>query len=347
MNKRKLLFLFLLLVVKCIHVEAQEQTYEKVLLLMGSRFEITAISDDKHLALTSIEAAMKEIERIEKLISSWDSLSETSLVNKNAGIKPVKVSRELSNLIGRSMEVSKLTDGAFDVTFASLDRVWKFDGSMNELPSDELVRASVSKISYLKIIRDIESNTVFLSEKDMKIGFGAIGKGYAADKAKEVMKGMGIDNGLVNAGGDLIAWGSQEDGKPWQIGIADPNDKSGAYAWLSVSDMAVVTSGNYEKFVDINGKRYAHIIDPRTGYPATGIRSVTVVCPSAELADALATAVFVLGEIKGLDLINQLNGIECFIINENNEIQTSANLELNYYPDKSIEEFDFKIGTKE
>jgi len=135
----------------------------------------------------------------------------------------------------------------------------------------------------------------------MKIGFGAIGKGYAANQAKKIMKEMGITNGLINASGDLIGWGNQENGKPWQIAVTDPKDKKRNLGWLDINDMAVVTSGNYEKFVEFDGKRYSHIINPKTGYPAFGTKSVTIVCPDAELADALATAIFILGKKEGLD----------------------------------------------
>lgn len=310
---------------------SNSKTQTKVLKLMGSRFEVSAIHNDTQVAWDAINAGIQEITRIENLISSWDENSQTSQINRNAGIEAVKVDEELYNLIHRALKISKLTDGAFDISFASMERVWKFDGSMTKVPSKEAISESVAKVNYQNIVLNVEAQTVFLKEKGMKIGFGAIGKGYAANRAKVIMQKMGIENGLVSAGGDLIGWGEQEDGTQWKIGIADPQEKDNIFSWLSIVNQSVVTSGNYEKFAMIDGKRYAHIIDPRTGMPVTGLKSVTMICPDAELADALATSVFVLGEEKGLNLVNQLKGIECLLVTEENEIRTSENLALNYY----------------
>ncbi len=308
----------------------EAKAHNKVLKLMGSRFEVTAVSENDSLAWQAINAAIDEITRIERLISSWDTKSQTSAVNRQAGIKAVQVDEELFRLIARSLKVSKLTDGAFDISFASIDKIWKFDGSMEKMPHEDKIAASVAKINYENILLNEDKKTVFLRKQGMKIGFGAIGKGYAANRAKQVMQALGIKAGLVNAGGDLTAWGQQADGKNWRIAIADPNDKTKVLAWLAIKNTAIVTSGDYERFVTFDGKRYAHIINPRTGYPTTGIKSVTIVCPDAEIGDALATSVFVLGEKAGLSLINQLKGVECLIITDENEVKTSENLELNY-----------------
>jgi len=298
---------------------------------MGSRFELVAIHKNQQTRDKAIHSARTEIERIESLISSWDEKSETSKINANAGTQAIKVSEELFQLIERTIKVSKLTNGAFDISFNSLDPIWIFDGREMKAPDSSLISASVKKINYKNIMLNRENLTVYLHEKGMKIGFGAIGKGYAANRAKKVIQDHGIENGLINAGGDLIAWGKQENGQPWKIGIADPSKEKEYIAWLSVKKMSVVTSGNYEKFVIIDGKKYGHIIDPKTGWPVEGIKSVTLVSPDAELSDALATSVFVLGIKKGLDLVNQLKNVECLIIDEQNKIQTSDNLDLNYY----------------
>jgi len=309
----------------------EKAAYKRSLILMGTAFEITAVSDNEALAIKSIDAAIAEIQRIERLISSWNSNSQTSVINKNAGIKPVSVDKELFDLITRSLKVSKLTEGAFDVSYAAVDKIWKFDGSMTKLPSDEDVRSSISLINFENILLNEDESTVFLKKEGMKIGFGGIGKGYAANKAMKLMKEMGITGGVVNASGDLITWGKQENGGDWRIGISDPKSPDNVMAWLVVGDMAVITSGNYEKFFMNKGKRYAHIIDPRTGYPTTGIKSVTIVCPDAELGDALATSVFVLGELDGMSLINTLKGIEGLVITDDDRLISSNNLKLNYY----------------
>lgn len=325
---RKLQLIIMVVYLTAYTVIGQAPKHNKVVKLMGTRFEITAIHEDAQNAWDGINSAIAEVTRVERLISSWDPNSQTSAINKNAGISPVEVDQELFDLITRSIHISKLTNGAFDISFASMDKIWKFDGSMMVMPSPFIVKNAAAKINFKNIVLDKENLTVYLKEKGMKIGFGAIGKGYAAQKAKEKMVDLGIQNGVVNASGDLIAWGKQENGNPFKVGIADPLNKAQMMSWLNIENGAIVTSGDYESFVIFDGKRYAHIIDPRTGYPTTGIKSVTIICPSPELADALATSVFILGTTEGLKLINQLKGIESLIITDDNEMITSNNLEL-------------------
>jgi thiamine biosynthesis lipoprotein len=265
---------------------------------MGSAFSFTAINK-----------AIEEVVRIEALISSWKTNSQTSLINRNAGNKPVKVSKELINLITRSIKVSKLSNGYFDITFASLKSVWDFKNTKHTIPDSITIINSVKLINYRNI--ELNDSTVYLKHKGMKLDFGAIGKGYSANRAKLIMEQNHIENGIVNAGGDLISWGGNEENKDWRIGIADPENKKNIISWLNITDMAVVTSGNYEKFVVIDGVKYCHIINPKTGYPTTGIQSVTIICKNAELADDLATTVFILGKHEGLKLINykELRGL--------------------------------------
>ncbi|WP_299758317.1 FAD:protein FMN transferase [uncultured Pontibacter sp.] len=312
----------------------EPKAQKKVLLLMGTRFELAAVSRDEQKAWEAIDAGIKEIQRIEALISEWQNTSQTSEINRNAGIKPVVIDQELYDLISRSNRISEMTGGAFDISFASIDNVWKYDGSMKKEPSPEQVAASVSKINYKNIILNSQDRSVYLKEPGMKIGFGAIGKGYAANRARDVMREMGIQGGVVNAAGDLVTWGKQADGQSWYVGIADPAEKDKVFSWLTADNTAVVTSGNYEKYAEINGKRYSHIIDPRTGYPASGLKSVTIVCPNGELADALATAVSVLGKDEGLYLINQLKGVACLLITDADEVITSERMNLHYYQNK-------------
>lgn len=311
----------------CLQVNSQ-QIYKQTLKLMGSRFDITVVANDSLQGHKYINDAIKEISRIEQLISSWDSKSQTSEINRNAGIKAVKVDKELFDLIERSIAISKLTDGAFDISYASMDKIWKYDGSMTQMPSENAIKSSVSKIGYENIILDKNALTVFLKLEGMKIGFGAIGKGYAADKAKDLLMTNGVVSGIINASGDMNTWGLQPNGEQWKVAITNPMDKSKAYGLLPISNGAVVTSGDYEKFVEFNNVRYSHIIDPRTGYPATGIISVTVFAPKAELADALATSVFVMGKDVGLNRINQLPNVECIIIDEQGNVFTSNNIKI-------------------
>lgn len=309
-----------------------QQPYKRVLKLMGSRFEITVVAPSQQQGEVWIDLAVDEIARIERLISDWDPNSQLSEVNRMAGVHPVSVDLELYSLIERSIAISHLTDGAFDISYASMDKIWRYDGSMTEMPSEQAIRESVARVGFTKIVLDREKQSVFLPEEGMKIGFGAIGKGYAADRAKALLMERGVPAGIINASGDMNTWGRQPDGKPWQVAITNPMDKLKSFGMLPITDQAVVTSGNYEKYVTFGGKRYSHIIDPRTGYPATGILSVTVFAPKAELADALATSVFVMGVSAGLDRINQLPGIECIIVDENGNLHTTDNIELKRNP---------------
>ena len=317
----------LLLLLFSLSTFAQEN-FKRTLILMGSRFDITVVASNEKEGNKYIDSAIFEIARIEKLISSWDVNSETSLINKFSGIKPIKVDKELFDLIERSIAISTLTNGAFDISYASMDRIWKYDGTMREIPSEEKISSSIKKVGYQNIIIDKEAQTVFLKLKGMKIGFGAIGKGYAADKAKALLIEKGAKAGIINASGDLNAWGKQANGKDWMVAITNPLNKNKVFSWLPINDSAIVTSGNYEKFISFNGIRYSHIIDPRTGYPSTGIISTSIMTSNAELADAISTSVFVMGVETGLDFINQLKGVDCIIIDEQNKIHTSNNIKL-------------------
>jgi len=324
----KTALLFILALVTTFNLSAVQQPYKRSLKLMGSRFDITVVADDEAQGEAYIDWAVAEITRIEKLISSWDPNSQTSAINANAGKQPVKVDRELIELIQRAIAISKLTDGAFDISYASMDKIWKFDGSMTAMPDAQTITNSVEKVGFQNIVIDPEASTVFLKKEGMKIGFGAIGKGYAADKAKQLLIEKGVSAGIINASGDMNTWGKQTNGNPWKVAITNPLDKNKVFALLPIVNSAVVTSGDYEKYVTFNGTRYAHIIDPRTGYPATGIISATVFAPKAELADALATSVFVMGIEVGLNRINQLPGIECIIVDDQGNIHKSDHIEI-------------------
>ena len=303
--------------------------YRKVLKLMGNRFEISVVADDPLWANECIEQAVEEIRRIEKLFTTFNESSQTSLINRNAGLAPVNVDNEVFELIRRSKKISGITQGAFDITYGSIDkRLWNFDKNMTALPDPGVAKQRVRLINYKNIILDEKNGTVFLKEKGMRIGFGGIGKGYAAECAKALLQKKGIKSGIVNAAGDLTAWGYQPDGKPWTIGIADPNASREIFSHLNITNTSVATSGNYEKFVVIDGKKYSHTIDPKTGLPVTGIKSVTIICSNAEIADAMATPVMIMGIKAGINMVNQVKGLACIIIDENDEIHTSKNIHL-------------------
>jgi thiamine biosynthesis lipoprotein len=303
-------------------------THKRKLMMIGSPFEVNVVAKDTVQANYYIDLAVNEVSRIENLISDWISTTPISIVNQNAGINPVKVPTEVFELVERAIKVSELTSGAFDISYASMDKIWKFDGSMKEMPTPEAIKKSVEKIGYKKIVLNKIDETIFLKEKGMKLGLGGIGQGYIADKIKDLLFKNGCTAGIVNVSGDINAWGKQPDGKPWVIGIVNPLNKNKVFATFPLIDSAVETSGNYEKYVVFNGVRYSHIIDPRTGYPSVGITSVSVFAKKTEIADALATGVFVLGVEAGIDLINQLKGIECVIVDDKGKIFTSDGIDI-------------------
>jgi thiamine biosynthesis lipoprotein len=242
---------------------------------------------------------------------------------------PVRVSRETFSLIQRSIRISEVTQGAFDITYGSIDkRLWNFDQNMTSLPDKATAKKMVRLINFRNIVLDEEKCTVFLREEGMRIGFGGIGKGYAAEQARQVMKAQGVESGVVNASGDLNAWGIQPNGEKWTVGIANPDSSHEVFSYMNISDLAVATSGNYEKFIMIDGKKYSHTINPRTGLPVTGIKSVTIITTNAEIADAMATPVMIMGINTGLDLINQMKDIEAVIISDDNKLYTSKNINL-------------------
>lgn len=303
--------------------------YKQVERLMGNIFELTVVAGNESWAREKIGLAIREIKRIEQLLTTFNDNSQTNQVNRMAGISPVPVNKEVFDLISRSLKISRVTNGAFDITYGSIDkRLWNFDKEMTSLPPAETARKMVRLINYKNVLLDEKACTVFLKEPGMRIGFGGIGKGYAADKAKALLVKEGVESGIVNASGDLITWGAQANGQPWTIGIAHPDNASQPFSSLNISNMAIATSGNYEKYVTIAGKKYSHTIDPKTGMPVTGIKSVTIISPHAEIADAMATPVMVMGVKAGLQLINQIDHLACIIIDDDNHLYTSKQIRI-------------------
>ncbi|WP_229203177.1 FAD:protein FMN transferase [Dyadobacter jejuensis] len=312
-----------------IMLSSQAQVLRKrTTMLMGGRFDITLVAKDARTAEMHIDTVIAEIARIEHLISDWIPSSQVSTVNAQAGIAPVKVDWELLLLAERALELSRLSHGAFDISFAAMDRIWKFDGSMTSMPTPEAIRRSVEKVGYRHILISREDSTLYLERKGMKIGFGALGEGYAADRCRSMMQERGIQAGIVNGTGDMSAWGKQPDGSDWMIGINDPADSGRLLAVVPLRQGAVVTSGSYEKFVTFNGKRYAHIINPVTGYPATGLTSVTVFGPSAEQANGLSTTMMVLGKKEGLEFLSNFPEYSCLMVADDGSMTHSPNLDL-------------------
>ncbi|HXB28208.1 MAG TPA: FAD:protein FMN transferase [Puia sp.] len=294
--------------------------------LMGSAFQFIVNAETKESGHGLLQDCIEEVSRIEKLLTEFDDNSETSLINNHAGIHPVQVSTETYLLIQRCIQVSKLTDGCFDITTGILKKLYNFRNVAFELPSERKIQDCLQKTGYRKI-KLLTNNRVYLERKGMHIGFGAIGKGYAAHKVMKLMQQKGVPGGVINASGDLCVWGTKHDGSHWSAGIANPDSPDEILLWLRLNGLSIATSGNYEQYFELNGVRYAHNINPVNGRPVTGIKSVSVISPHAELSDALATAVTVLGFSQGLRLINQLPHTHCIIIDDLDQIHFSNNIE--------------------
>ncbi|WP_082685018.1 FAD:protein FMN transferase [Hymenobacter sedentarius] len=310
----------------------QRHTFTRSAHLMGSRFTFTVVAPDDSTGQRALRAGLSEVQRIDHLMSFWDSTSEVVRINRMAGVRPVAVSPETFDLINRTLRLSRLSDGAFDITFASADKLYKFDRQPHAgLPDSALVRASVRRIGWQKIKLDPAQHTMYLPEKGMRINLAGILQGYGIRRAKQVLEAKGIKGGLLNGSGDIYCWGRQADGSLWRVAIGDPDHPRSVAAWVDVTDVAVVTAGNYEQYFTVGSQVYGHIINPHTGYPSIGLRSVTIICPDVELADGLDEVVFVKGPTAGLAFINGLKNVDCALITDDNRTLVSKGMKLNYY----------------
>ena len=311
---------------------APRHTFSRSAHLMGSHFTFTVVAADDSAGQRALRAGLGEVRRIDKLLSFWDSTSEVVRINRAAGRHPVAVSPETFDLISRTLNLSRLSGGAFDITFASADKLYKFDRQAHAaLPDTAAIRASVRRIGWQKIRLDAAKHTVFLPEKGMRINLAGILQGYGLRRAKQVLDKMAVTGGLLNGSGDIYCWGRQADGSLWRVAIGDPDHPNSVAAWVDITDMAVVTAGNYEQYFTVGGQVYGHIINPHTGYPSVGLRSVTILCPDVELADGLDEVVFVKGPTAGLNFINQLKGVDCTLITDDNRTLASRGMTLNFY----------------
>lgn len=290
--------------------------------LMGSAFEFVLI-DEMQRGEDLVRECIGEVSRLERLLTEFGDDSQTSALNRSAGQHPIRVDEEVYELLKRCAALSRLTQGAFDITASILKKLYNFKQAHFAFPGRAAIRDGLARVGFDKV-EFHPGNHVFLKEPGMHIGFGAIGKGYAADRVSRIMRERGVKAGVINASGDLVAWGCRDDGRPWTVGIADPANPHRPLLTVPVLNSAVATSGDYERFFLYKGRRYAHTIDPSTGRPVQGMKSVTVVSPSAELSDALATAVFVMGPDAGLHLIDQLPGTHAVLITDRDEILMSS-----------------------
>jgi FAD:protein FMN transferase len=296
-------------------------------LSMGSLVALTAWTEDEPLAHRAFDDVFKEFDRLDALMSVWKPGSDVLRVNAAAGDHPVAVSADTLDVLQIAREVSDWTDGTFDVTFGALADVWKFDQDQDDsVPTAAEIARRLPLIDYKAIVIDKSAGTVFLERKGMRVHLGGIGKGYAVDRAAAILRARGLRDFMIQAGGDLYVAGMRGD-RPWTLGIADPRAPDGPpFAQVELRDRTFSTSGDYERFFMKNGVRYHHILDLRTGQPARGCRSVTLVSDRAVIADALAKGVFILGPEKGMALIARLPDVEGVIVSSTNEVLMSSGL---------------------
>nr|WP_255444142.1 FAD:protein FMN transferase [Robiginitalea sp. SC105] len=303
-------------------------TVRRVERLMGTQVTVTVTAENEEIGFIHIEEALAEIRAVEKRISSWDPDSETSAINAQAGIRPVPISRELFSLLSRAVQISELTSGAFDITYAALDTLWRIDGSMAQIPDREDVAAVLPLVGYRQLVLDREAQTAFLPKKGMRISLGGIGRGYAVDRAKDRMLDKQVPGGTINAGGDITAWGTRVTGDKWLLGISDPLNIGQVLKWIPLIESSVSIVRANSQFVRRGETSYGHILDPATGFPVPGIQEVTVLARTAELSDALATALCVLGPERGIRLIEYLGDTEAIIVDSDGIMYWTSGLEL-------------------
>jgi thiamine biosynthesis lipoprotein len=300
-----------------------ERTYPS----MGAQAQFTAWTSDEPTTLEAFKEGHAELERLEAMMSNWRPASEISRLNDAAGREAVPVSTEMIEVLRAAHDAGDWTHGGFDITFAALADVWKFDHDQdNHIPSADQIKARLPLVDYRALKIDAAARTASLARKGMRAHLGGIGKGYAIDRVATIFRSRGLRNFMIQFGGDLYVAGTRGP-RPWHLAIQDPRGPTGDYfAAIEISDSSFSTSGDYERFFMRDGRRYHHIIDPRTGQPARGCRSVTIVAKNATVADALSTGVFVMGPVEGMALIEQLPDVEGVIVSSGNQVLVSSGL---------------------
>jgi FAD:protein FMN transferase len=329
MNRKRLFFpalvcLFIILLSAC--STDNRSVYRQSKALMDTYVTVTVVSDSKGKAEKGIEDAFSAIDRFGDLINFFSEKSELSEINRNAGIAPVKVSALTLDVVEKSLYVADKSDGAFDPTIGPEISMWDFPKKIK--PSDDDIRRNLPLVNYRNVAVDKKKSTVFLKKKGMMMDLGGIAKGYGADLAVEALKRDGIKDGIVAVAGDIRTFGLKPDGSPWNVGIENPRQKDASdeiMATVRLSDKAISTSGDYQRYFISGGRRYHHLLDPETGYPAMLCRSASVITDKGVFTDAFATAVFVLGPEKGMKVLREL-GMDGVIIDAAGNIYTTPGL---------------------
>lgn len=290
---------------------------------MGTRVAVELWSEDADLATRAMDAVIAEMRRTDELMSTYKPESQLSAVNAHAFERPVEVDPEIIDVVSRALEFSRLSGGAFDVTYASVG--YLYDYRAHQRPSAEQVTAALPGIDYRQVQVDRGANTIRFLRKGVRIDLGGIGKGHAVDRSIDTLRKLGIEHAMVNAGGDTRLLGDRR-GKPWIVGVRDPRNEGKMVTRLPLEDEAISTSGDYERYFEEDGVRYHHILVPGTGDVARAVRSATVIGPDATLTDGLSTTVFVLGVERGMELVSRLPGVEAVIVDKDGRIFYSDGL---------------------
>jgi len=308
----------------CVAFPSQAQWWNREEAIMGTAVRAEVWHDDRVAGEAAITAVMVEMRRIDAAMSPYKPASELSRVNRLAAREPVKISRELFQLVARSLEVSKLTEGAFDITFSSVG--YMYDYRKGVAPNDKEIAKALPGINYRHVLLDARASTIRFAREGMRIDLGGIAKGYAVDRSIEILKHRGITHALVSAGGDTRVLGDHQ-GRPWMVAIRDPRRRDGMVAVLPLVDTAISTSGDYERYFEAGGKRYHHIINPKTGKSATGVRSVSIIAADATTTDGLSTSVFVMGRERGMALVERLKNVDAIIVDDSGKMYYSSRLQ--------------------
>lgn len=312
MQKSSLFLLLQLLLLLCTtlaHAEWFSDEQQK----MGTRVEVQLWSDDPAAAARLIAQSMAELDRIELLMSTYIDSSEMSRINANAYAKPQQVSAELFGLLQIAMEISQATSGAFDISYDSVGQLYDFRAGKH--PDSTAIEAQLENVDYHHVVLDEATRTVAFKTAGVRINLGGIAKGYSVERVITILRDAGIEHALATAGGDTRILGDRR-GKPWIVGIRDPNRQEGLFTRLPLEDEAISTSGDYERFFIEDGKRYHHILRPADGRPVEGVRSVSVVGPDATITDGLSTGLFVMGPEDGLRVLKQFPGYEALFVTD-------------------------------
>lgn len=300
--------------------------YSKTELLMDTVFEIAVYTEDSAEGNRLLRDAFNKVRDLERLLSRYVKNSDVDRINQKAGSEEVQVSFKTLHLIERSLYFSEISEGHFDITIAPLLSLWGFGTGEERVPSEEEINEVLPQVNYQKIVLDDEENTVFLPEENMAVDLGGMAKGFIVDQIVEYLLEQGVEKAFVNAGGDIRVIGDRPDENPWRIAIRHPRQRDQHTAVLPVSNQAIVTSGDYERFITVDGERYHHILNPYTGMPADQAISVTIIAPDCMTADALSTAVFILGPKKGMVLLESLPDIEGVIIDTAEKLHVTSGI---------------------